>query len=244
MSNLSPKIDQQRLSQVLSMDLRAGGHDDLSRGMCILEAVSFVAREEWSDHPQCVCPAITSFLRSWNDGLPDDERNALLRDLIPKVVGTRSTRDVEWSRALLALDWLVRQYLPAWLRLTHHAESAVAFEATPTPGLSDIDALRSKLESLSSRLTGDVDAPVSHDRHWLVIPATAGTAARAVVRDAIWSVGWGRQGFAAAGAANDALTCAGFAAAIAKDHPDLLETRRHLQQSAKDLVQRMIAVEV
>ncbi len=49
-----------------------------------MEAAAFIAGEPWSDHPACVCPVIAAFMRSWNDGLSDKDRNRLLLPLIPK----------------------------------------------------------------------------------------------------------------------------------------------------------------
>ena len=58
--------------------LGEGSHDDPQDGACIMEAVAYVAGDEWSDHPACACPVISAFLRSWNDALPDEERDWLV----------------------------------------------------------------------------------------------------------------------------------------------------------------------
>lgn len=44
---------------------------------CILEAASWVAGESRTDRPASVTPVVAAFLRSWNDGLSDDDRNDL-----------------------------------------------------------------------------------------------------------------------------------------------------------------------
>lgn len=59
---------------------------------------------------------IAAFLRSWNDTLGDDDRNRLLKPLIPRLVGTAAGPEVEDRRVWMSLDWLVREYTPAWLR--------------------------------------------------------------------------------------------------------------------------------
>ncbi|OYV95157.1 MAG: hypothetical protein B7Z68_07320, partial [Acidobacteria bacterium 21-70-11] len=83
-----------------------------------MEAVAYVAGEPWSDAPQCACPVITAFLVSWNDSLPSDpERDRLLKPLIPRIVGTRSTPAVKERRRYMALDWMIRVYTPKWLDL-------------------------------------------------------------------------------------------------------------------------------
>jgi hypothetical protein len=84
---------------------------------CVMEAVAFIAGEPWSDHPQCTCPIITAFMIRWNDRLSSDElRNDLLRPLIPLLIGTRSTREVQTARAHLAVDWSVRHHTPKLCR--------------------------------------------------------------------------------------------------------------------------------
>src|SRR6478736_10567984 len=106
--------------------LSSGAHAAESGEMCVMEAVAWVAGENWSDHPSCACPVISSFLRSWNDGLPsDEERSRLLKPLIPKLVSSRRSKKVEAKRAWMALDWSVRFSTPAWLELAglkDHAE--------------------------------------------------------------------------------------------------------------------------
>src|SRR3954465_7978333 len=93
---------------VCAVPLKAGGHASPEDGFCIMEAASYVAREKFSDHPECVSPIIGSFLRSWNDSLNDEDRNRLLRPYIFKVVGTKGTRKDEEERAWLIVDWLAR----------------------------------------------------------------------------------------------------------------------------------------
>jgi hypothetical protein len=84
-----------------------------------MEAVAWQAGEPHGDQPSCVCPVIATFGKSWNDALgSDDERSLLLKPLVPLVIGTRSSVEVENRRAFLALDWLIRIQLPAWLHLT------------------------------------------------------------------------------------------------------------------------------
>ena len=99
-------------------ELHAGSHEESQREMCVMEAAAYVAGEPWSDHPQCACPTITTFMISWNDNLPSDEdRTRLLKPLIPYLVGTKSTDAAAERRAWMAFDWLVRVHTPCWLDL-------------------------------------------------------------------------------------------------------------------------------
>ena len=58
-----------------SLTLLTGSHgpNDAQR-MCVMEAVAYVAGEDWSDHPACASPVIGAFLRSWNDTLNNEDR--------------------------------------------------------------------------------------------------------------------------------------------------------------------------
>lgn len=81
-----------------------------------MEAAAYVAGEPHSDHPHCVSAVIAKFLRIWNDAIPDDEtRTRLLVPLIPRIIGTSATEDIELRRSYLALDWLIREVVPVWL---------------------------------------------------------------------------------------------------------------------------------
>src|SRR5690349_1288610 len=93
-----------------------------------MEAVSYVAGEPWSDRPECASPVITSFLVSWNDSLSDDDRQ-MLKPYIPRLVGTRTSKQDEETRAWMLTDWLARECAPAWLRLAGLTGQAEALEA-------------------------------------------------------------------------------------------------------------------
>ena len=136
-------IIPERLAEITRLD--EGGHSDFNNGVCAMEAAAYIVGEPWSDHPQCVCPVIATFMRLWNDALPDGKRTELLLPLIPATVGTRGSDEPANRRATMANDWLVCVHTPAWLRLaglTGHADTLanlggrrVAFAAT----LSDVD---------------------------------------------------------------------------------------------------------
>jgi len=91
-------------------------HKTREEGMCAMEAAAWLAGEPHSDEPKCVCPIISAFMMSWNDSISDRyERTRLLVPLIPMVLNTRSTPEVERARAYMALDWLARECAPTWL---------------------------------------------------------------------------------------------------------------------------------
>src|SRR5438067_4420668 len=110
--------------------LKSGSNKDRGAGVCAMEAIAWLAGETHSDQPQCVCPVIGAFMRTWNDGITEDEtRTKLLRPLLPALIGTRSTQAVELKRSYLALDWLARECAPAWLSLRNDLKThAVALQ--------------------------------------------------------------------------------------------------------------------
>ena len=191
--------------------------------MCVMEAVAYVAGEPHSDHPQCACPVVGAFLRSWNDAIQDDAtRTALLAPLVTRLVGSRSTRAVEVVRSDLALDWLVRVQTPAWLDLTPalapHAEALRRLAPVVGSGIA------------AAQPTLDAARDAARD----AAGAAAGAAAWAAARAAAGAAAWDAAGAAAWAAARDAAWAAAGAA--------LRPTVERLQLSALELVDRMLAV--
>jgi hypothetical protein len=99
------------------ISLKPGAHGRREDGVCAMEAVAWLANEPHSDSPMCACPVIAAFVRSWNDSLPDVDRDRLLKPILPRLLNTRSTKAVEERRGWLAMDWLIREFAPEWLAL-------------------------------------------------------------------------------------------------------------------------------
>jgi hypothetical protein len=242
MSEITPEM-QSRFEQILGRSLGEGSHSSLEDGMCAMEAVSYVAGEPWSDAPQCACPVIAAFVRAWNDGLPSDaDRDRLLKPLIPRIVGTRSTPHVEERRAYLALDWLVRVYTPAWLDLVEslrpHAQAL-----RDLPEITDIAGATAAGERVrSAREASAAARAAARAAAWAAAWAAALKATMAAAWEAAWDAAWDAAARAAAleatmAAAWDAV----WAAARDKTHEVLAPTVELLQASAVQLVERMIA---
>src|SRR5437773_1176907 len=98
-----------------TLTLEKGNHTP-DHAYCIMEAVAYVAGENWSDRPDCVSPVIAAFLRTWNDSVDDTFRQRL-KPYIMRVLDTRTSDADEQTRAWLATDWFVRIQTPAWLEL-------------------------------------------------------------------------------------------------------------------------------
>lgn len=117
--------------------LKSGAHRMREDGVCAMEALAWIAGEPHSDAPQCACPVIGAFLRTWNDSLRDDEtRTRVLRPILPVLLNTRSTAAVERRRSYLALDWLAREHTPAWLSLRDDLKA----HAVALRGLKPLDS--------------------------------------------------------------------------------------------------------
>lgn len=142
-----PAILSERLNRLT--ELKSGAHDaNDGAAMCAMEAAAWIAGEEWSDHPQCVCPVIGAFMRSWNDSLPDDKRTALLLPLIPTTIGTRGSDALATRRANMAADWFIRVHIPAWFRLAGLTERADLLTAMPE--ITDFGKVLSLLPTLTA----------------------------------------------------------------------------------------------
>src|SRR5688572_28488521 len=166
-------IIEERLRNDFQLDRGEHEPNQLQR-WCLLEAVAWVAGESWSDDPTCVDPVLAAFGRSWNDGLPDDDRTRLLAPFIRRLVGTRSTPDVLDARAFMAADWAVRVYTPAGLRLAKLDGHAQA--------LGDLDELAS--------VTACKSAMPAIRAAWDAARVAAWDAARDAAGVAAWDAAW------------------------------------------------------
>ena len=90
---------------VLSGASRAGSPSVSPKdGVCVVELASMIGGEKFTDRPNCVCPVIGSFLRSWNDraGYADRQR---LHQYASRVVGTGGYRRISRIRRDLCLSY-------------------------------------------------------------------------------------------------------------------------------------------
>ncbi len=67
--------------------LGRGNHDNPEQGACVMEMVSFVAGEEWSDTPECTNMALAMLAQRVNDFVSDDNRNVIAH-MVPRFIGT------------------------------------------------------------------------------------------------------------------------------------------------------------
>ena len=232
MTDPTPEGPTMRTLDLDTITLGKGSHpapSDAPHGgdLCVMEAVAWIAGEPWSDSPSCASEVIGAFLRSWNDTLPDDDRQDLKR-YIPRLVGSAGTPEQEDARAWMSLDWLVRTYTPAWLRLAGLVEQADTLAGLPEfrAGV-DVSSIRKDATAARAAAGG-----AARDAAWDAAWTAAGAAAWAAVEAAAW---------AAVEAAAEAAGAAARAAARAAGDA-LRPTVVELQESAHGLVDRMLAV--
>lgn len=223
-------MNLERLAEIQS--LKSGAHmanKDLQ--MCVMEAAAYVAGEPWSDHPACVCPVITEFMISWNDSLRSDaERVCLLKPLIPLIVGTKSSAEVEERRSYMVLDWMIRVQTSNWLDMVPSLHEW-AKELRELDAI--VDMAGATAAGVKVRLALEA-AEAARAAAWAAAGDAAGSAARAAA--------WAAAGAAAWAAAGDAAWAASGAAARAASGAALSKTVEWLKLSAVQIVKDMCAV--
>jgi hypothetical protein len=244
-----------RLERFERAALLHGSHDSIDEGGCAMEWASYLAGEPHSDHPKCVSKVIGAFVRSWNDALPHDKRQ-ILKDRIPRLLGTAGSEEIEDRRAWLVTDWLVRVYLPTWLELAKLTQDADQIRALPEITSATINATLPTLKAAQKNAAAAWDAAsaAAWDA-WDAARAAAWDAARAAARDAAWDAtsaaasaaawdaAWAAAWDAARAAAWDAARAAARDAAWDAASTALQPTVEELQASALELLDRMIQVE-
>ena len=191
----------------VTVKLARGSHAADTGQACVMELVSCLAGESWSDSPQCVSPIIAAFMRQWNDQLGDEDRE-MLKELIPVVIGTRTHLADEMTRSWLAVDWLLRTHTTSWLDLAGLGKQA--------------DAVRNGPQITNGELLAEA-MPA------LITARDSAAAARAAARDAAGAAAWA--------AAGDAAGAAARAAAGAKLKPTISALQKSAIELVKRMAQ-------
>ena len=174
------RILQDRLDDVMrSRSLGHGAHKGLDDGMCVMEAVAYVAGCPWSDSPPCVCPVIATFMRNWNDNLPTDkDRDRLLKPLIPALIGTKASDRLSERRSYMTLDWLIRVHTPKWLDLVPSLKPHAL-------ALRDLDEIADMAGAVAAGKKTAAARAAAWDAAWAAARDAAGAAAGAAAGDAL-----------------------------------------------------------
>ncbi len=96
-----------------TIKLSPGKHTSPHEGACVMELASMLAGEPFTDHPQCVCPVIGSFLRAYNDSV-NEKRRQDLYVYAAMVVGSRAGTDVQQLRAERLAEWSSEMLQRRW----------------------------------------------------------------------------------------------------------------------------------
>lgn len=128
--------------------LRSGTHTSPSDGVSLMEAVSALAGEPWSNSPSCTSPVIAAYARSLNDWLPDDARQRL-KAYILRLVGTAEP-DLELRRAFACADAAVRVFAPLAFEAAGLVEEAAKLGALAPVDRESAESARSAAESAES----------------------------------------------------------------------------------------------
>ncbi|HEV7465859.1 MAG TPA: hypothetical protein VGP96_06140, partial [Candidatus Dormibacteraeota bacterium] len=118
------------MTTATALTLDRGTHDSAEEGACLLELVSLLAGEEFSDAPRCVSPVLANAGRAWNDSLGDEERQRLL-GYADRLLGTADAPADDAWRSWVALDWLVRVCAAGWLDAAGLGAAAATHRALP-----------------------------------------------------------------------------------------------------------------
>ncbi len=248
--------------------LAYGTHATPEDGRCAMEWVSYLAGEPHGDEPACVSPVLRALCIALNDGL-DDEPRQRLRPYLGRTIGTADD-GFDAARAWLAMDWLIRLYTPAWLRLAGLEASGdglaalapVSDESTLHGALGPLEHARR--EARAARIRAFASAGTLRPAAWAsaltaglagreAAWACAGAAAWAAARVAVGDLAGDRARAAARAAAGDA---AAIAVRQARERPGesrsgereaaratLAPTLTLLTESAIGLLERMLPTE-
>jgi hypothetical protein len=239
--------------------LAYGTHASPQDGRCAMEWVSHLAGEAHSDEPSCVSPVLRAMCIALNDGLEHAPRQRLRPHLVRTIGTAGDGLDIE--RGWMAMDWLIRVYTPAWLRLggLHSSGDRLAMLApvdgsdSLRPALARLETARRAARSARAQAfgvalpTGWAAAVAGRDAAWACAGAAAWAAARLGIGDAAGdrarAASRATAGDAAAIAIRDAQAASPGGRMRAVASAALAPTLDALADSALTLLERMLPTE-
>ena len=206
---------------MIDYTLKSGSHASREKGMCAMEWVAYIAGEEHSDAPKCVCPALRRFGIRLNDDLPDDLRQKL-RPYLARCIGTANDGRTQ-ERLFMLGDWAI------------HVPAVEAMEVRGRKDLADrLRAISPVVDRESARYAAK-EARAVRDADYADAAADAADAAAYAAYAAAYAA---YAAYAAAYAAYAAADAADAAAAAAK-----WQMWEKLLPSALELFDRMLPTE-
>jgi hypothetical protein len=243
-------------TDLTAITLAKGGHDGDCENpeRCLFEWYNWLTRQQHTDScPPGVSPVLHVYGMRLNDCLPDDRRQELKRFLpngADRLAGTAGDGKDE-TRSLIALDWLIRIFLPAWLDLARLDDAAAAVRALSRIDGMDAAQLAGPVVHAAGAAAWDAAGAAARAAAWdaagAAARAAAGAAAGAAARDAAGAAARDAAGdaarAAARAAARDAARAAARAAARDAARAVLAPVVTELQESAIALYDVLIAGE-
>lgn len=159
--------------------LSSGAHDADDGEACVMEYVSMLAGEEWSDRPECTHPVLAHEARTTNDLLLDDDRPRLV-PLIGRLFGTtedspeiRATlRLVQARRVTLLMDRSARARVEAAIASTPADPVRAAFTFPVAEGDLELGHREHHVQQskiMAFALTPDLDPAEAHALYALTV---------------------------------------------------------------------------
>ena len=105
--------------------LARGRHATPQQGVCTAELASMLAGERFTDQPRSSCPAVTAFVRGYNDGLDDAHRQALYpvaAMLVDSAAGADVTHERLWRCIMFARELRPRRLGVLGPRLSYESD--------------------------------------------------------------------------------------------------------------------------
>jgi hypothetical protein len=146
MNNNNIEIIEDRLTD-LRLTESWNSSDSPQEGLSAMQAVAYITGGRHTEYPDCSCPIIGAMVRSWGYWVDDEKRQELV-PLLRRIAQSKSTPEVEVTRAYHFLDGLIREVVPNILAEGKEEEWAGKFRALPK--LNDETSCRRSRELVSS----------------------------------------------------------------------------------------------
>ena len=143
--------------------LSAGAHKSPEEGACVMEYVSLLAGEQFSDRPKCTNSTLTYTAQNTNDCLADDHRHLLI-PLITRLIGANRLMTEPESNALNGA--FVAAYMKARGPLRHPTGREI--------GLWKVEGLKAMLDKYDE-ITGrtQTEYPLTDEEKQQLLDAVA-----------------------------------------------------------------------
>ena len=139
-----------------------------------MEMVAWLAGEKHSDNPRCASPVIAALVRAFNDFLADDHaRGHYLRPLIPIIIDTAGSPDLEQQRGYHLADYTARVLTPLTLEARGLLLEAAELRSMPPV----VDTLSAHAAAARVRAHGELTRAAT----WLLCRAADG------LRPGLWA---------------------------------------------------------